>query len=64
MDYKYTNFGQLVMVVNPTGELAKGVITAFDESNKLNTKVTYENGGFDWFNRDELEKDLISENSA
>jgi hypothetical protein len=53
MDYKYANFGAIVSV-----EGKRGVITMFDESNPLNTKVIYETGGFDWFSRDELEKSL------
>ena len=54
MNYKNAIFGGIVDVKG-----TKGVIVGFDESNDLNTKVVYETGGYDWFKRDELEKNMI-----
>lgn len=56
--YVFTNWGDRVYVPKePTNELELGVITEISE-NKEEVKVTYQSGGFNWFNRDELEVSL------
>jgi hypothetical protein len=48
--YVFVNFGEKVHT-----DRGLGVVTEFDDSDTRNTKVVYKSGGFDWFNRDELE---------
>lgn len=53
--YRQANWGDKVGVIDSQGEARIGLIVGFDESNELNTKVLYEDGTFDWYNRDILE---------
>lgn len=55
-EYVFVNFGEKVSVIDNVGLLCKGVVTEFDPSvPESNTKIVYEEGGFDWYNRDEVE---------
>jgi hypothetical protein len=58
VEYVFTNWGDKVYVIDDSGVTRQGVITEYDPSIFENTKVIYEKGGFDWYNRDELEKSL------
>lgn len=53
--YTFTNWGDKVNAIDYQGRERQGVITEFDTVCYEDTKVVYSNGGFDWFNRDELE---------
>ena len=54
--YTFANWGDKVWVDRGDGDYRKAVITEFDNSDERNTKVVYKNGGFDWYNRDEVEE--------
>lgn len=60
MDYIFTNFGQIVYA-DKNGTIEKGVITGIEEEN---VKVYFETGGFNYINRDELEKSMIAKESV
>ena len=48
--YKYTNFGQVVDVFGK-----KAVVVSFEDTD---AKCYYEEGGFDFINRDDLEDEM------
>ena len=55
-EYVFVNFGEKVQVISDEGRLCDGVVTEFDPSvPESNTKICYEEGGFDWYSRDEVE---------
>ena len=66
--YTFTNWGDRVYIKD-NKTLERGVITEIDEptgfdTKKIQVKVTYEGGGYDWYDRDELENDMKSRESA
>lgn len=56
--YIFANWGEQVDVIDNVGRHFKGVITEFDTTDERNTKVVYKSGGFDWYNRDEIEETM------
>jgi len=63
-NYVFANWGEKVYVIDGVGRFKKGVITEFDTSDDRNTKVVYKNGGFDWYNRLQVEKDCKTKEFA
>lgn len=60
-DYVFANWGERVSVIDGAGKPREGIITEFDvEDEERNTKVMYKGGGYDWFNRDEVEQSMIA----
>jgi pyruvate/2-oxoglutarate dehydrogenase complex dihydrolipoamide dehydrogenase (E3) component len=57
-DYVFANWGERVTVVDSVERIREGVITEFDPSNSRDTKVVYKDGGFDWYNRNEVEESM------
>jgi len=57
-EFVFANWGEKVQVIDNVGLLHTGVIVEFDLSDKDNTKVVYEDGGFDWYNREYVEKGM------
>jgi hypothetical protein len=58
--YVFANWGERVSLIDGAGRPREGVITEFDDSDTRNTKVVYQGGAFDWFNRDEVEESMIA----
>jgi hypothetical protein len=58
--YVFANWGEIVSLIDGAGRAREGVITEFDDSDTRNTKVVYQGGAFDWFNRDEVEESMIA----
>jgi hypothetical protein len=58
--YVFANWGERVSMIDGAGRAREGVITEFDDSDTRNTKVVYQGGAFDWFNRDEVEESMIA----
>lgn len=54
-EYVFANWAQPVKMIDSVGRLQEGVITEFDNTSEMNTKIVYKNGGFDWYNRGEIE---------
>jgi hypothetical protein len=58
--YIFANWAEKVYMIDGAGRAREGVITEFDDSDTRNTKVVYQGGAFDWFNRDEIEESMKS----
>lgn len=53
-DYQFVCFGNWVEVFGK-----KAIVTGFEKfGDGMNAKCYYEEGGFDWINRDELENEM------